>query len=72
MMRYYLMKRWVNQKIPLLGGKTPKESLRDTKNIHLLIGLIKERENDDDRNGEFNSNQTYSTYLGIDVAHYGR
>ncbi len=72
MMRYYLMKRWVNQKIPLLGGKTPKESLRDTKNIPLLIDMIKERENDDDRNGEFNSNQTYSTYLGIDVAHYKR
>ncbi len=69
-MRYYLMKRWTNQKIPLLGGKTPQESLTDAKNIHLLIDLIKERENDDDRRGEFDSNQTYSTYLGIDVAHY--
>ena len=69
-MRYYLIKRWINQKIPLLEGKTPKESLTDTKNIHLLIDLIKERENADDRSGEFDSNRTYSTFLGIDVAHY--
>jgi len=70
MMRHYLMKRWINQKIPLLGGKTPKESITDAKNIHLLIDLIKDRENDDDRRGEFDSNRTYSIYLGIDVANY--
>jgi len=69
-MRYYLMKKWTNQKIPLLGGKTPKESLTDAKNIHLLIDLIKERENIDDRKGEFDSDRTYSTFLGINVAHY--
>ena len=28
------MKRWINQKIPLLGGNTPKESTTDAKNIH--------------------------------------
>ncbi len=70
MMRHYLMKRWINQKIPLLVGKTPKESISDAKNIHLLIDLIKDRENDDDRRGEFDSNRTYSIYLGIDVANY--
>ncbi len=43
---------------------------RIAKNIHLLIDLIKERENIDDRKGEFDSNRTYSTFLGIDVAHY--
>ncbi len=69
-MRYYLMKRWTNQKISLLGGKSPKESLTDAKHIHLLIDLIKEIENVDDRRGEFDSNRTYSTYLGIDVVHY--
>lgn len=67
-MRNYLMKRWINQKIPLLGGKSPKESLNDAKNLPLLIDLIKERENTDDREGQFDSNRAYSTYLGIDIA----
>ena len=70
--RYNLMKRWINQKIPLLGGKTPKESVKDTKKVHLLIDLIKERENEDDKRGEFDPNRTFSTYLGIDIAHYGQ
>ncbi|TFG18734.1 MAG: hypothetical protein EU529_17120 [Promethearchaeota archaeon] len=72
MMRNSLMKRWINQKIPLLGGKSPKESINDPKNVLLLIDLIKEIENRDDRKGQFDSNCTYSDYLGINLAQFDK
>jgi len=70
MIRNHLMKQWINSKIPLLGGKSPKESLNDINYIPSLIDLIKESENSDDKAGKFDSNHTYSTYLGIDVAQF--
>jgi len=70
MMRNYLVKSWINQKIPLLGGKSPKESVNDGKNVHVLVDLIKDRENSDDRDGYFDSNSTYGKYLGINIAQF--
>ncbi len=67
MVRRTLMKRWVDQKIPYLGGKSPREVLKEKKNINILIDLIKEKENSADRQGEFNPQDTYSTLLNLNL-----
>ena len=65
-----LMKKWIDHRIPFLGGKSPREVLNENKKISLLLDLMKEYENLDDRQGNFNPNYTYSTLLGINIAEF--
>ena len=69
-MRRYMMKKWINEKIPILGGKSPKECVKEKKNTQLLITMIKEGENADDRAGDYDPKENYATLLGIDHAHH--
>ncbi len=40
-----LMKRWMDSKIPALGGLTPREAARDLRRIPDLVELIEDQEN---------------------------
>ncbi|MHA1491322.1 MAG: hypothetical protein ACTSRI_16930 [Promethearchaeota archaeon] len=66
-LRAHLKRRWFDTKLPLLGGKTPKECVSDQKNLPRLVDLIKEMENDDDRKGEYDLKHSYSTLLNMNL-----
>ncbi|MHA1150707.1 MAG: hypothetical protein ACTSR8_21000 [Promethearchaeota archaeon] len=63
-LNYLIIKKWINQKNPLLNGKTPKESIKDPKLRGLVLDLIKDFENTDNRRGQFDPEKTYKTAMG--------
>ncbi|MGQ4874794.1 MAG: hypothetical protein ACP6IY_12060 [Promethearchaeia archaeon] len=65
--RRLFFKKWLNKKIPLLMGKTPKECLFDEKMRPILIDLIKDLENSDDVAGFYNPNKSYSKFLELNL-----
>lgn len=49
-----LIKRWFDQPLPILQGKTPKKCINDPSMRLILIEIIKEQENFFDKKGYFN------------------
>ncbi len=73
LVKHYLDMKWLNSKIPALGGKSPKEAISDPDYFPLLLDLIKEIDNSADRKGEYEPSSSFSRMLNIKMnyTHFG-
>ncbi len=70
MMKRDSIKSWIHQKIPVLGGKTPKECVSDSEKLPILVDLIKDMENIADKDGYYQPKNSYSSLLKIDPKNF--
>ncbi len=59
--------RWCNRTLPILEGKTPKEAVDDPDLFLLLIDMVKEMENHNNKTFEYNPNKGCSALLNLDL-----